>query len=124
MKIINTQKAPAAIGPYVQGVIHGNTVFVSGQLGIDMSTNELAENVEKQAKCSLNNMSEILKEAGTDKSKVLKTTIFLKSMSDFAVVNEVYAEFFEGKNPARSCIEVVALPKGGLVEIECIAAIE
>mgnify|MGYP000244931020 CR=1 FL=1 len=124
MKIINTQKAPAAIGPYVQGVIHGNTVFVSGQLGIDMSTNELAENVEKQAKCSLNNMSEILKEAGTDKSKVLKTTIFLKSMSDFAVVNEVYAEFFEGKNPARSCIEVAALPKGGLVEIECIAAIE
>lgn len=124
MKIINTQKAPAAIGPYVQGVIHGNTVFVSGQLGIDMSTNELAENVEKQAKCSLNNMSEILKEAGTDKSKVLKTTIFLKNMSDFAVVNEVYAEFFEGKNPARSCIEVAALPKGGLVEIECIAAIE
>ena len=89
-----------------------------------MSTNELAETVEKQAKCSLNNMSEILKEAGTDKSKVLKTTIFLKSMSDFAVVNEVYAEFFEGKNPARSCIEVAALPKGGLVEIECIAAIE
>jgi putative endoribonuclease L-PSP len=124
MKIINTQKAPAAIGPYVQGVIHGNTVFVSGQLGIDMSTNELAENVEKQARCSLKNMSEILKEAGTDKSKVLKTTIFLKNMSDFAVVNEVYAEFFEGKNPARSCIEVAALPKGGLVEIECIAAIE
>ena len=124
MKIINTQKAPAAIGPYVQGVIHGNTVFVSGQLGIDMSTNELAESVEKQARCSLKNMSEILKEAGTDKSKVLKTTIFLKNMSDFAVVNEVYAEFFEGKNPARSCIEVAALPKGGLVEIECIAAIE
>jgi len=67
---------------------------------------------------------QILKEAGTDKSKVLKTTIFLKNMSDFAVVNEVYAEFFEGKNPARSCIEVAALPKGGLVEIECIAAIE
>lgn len=124
MKIINTQKAPAAIGPYVQGVIHGNTVFVSGQLGIDMATNELAEDVEKQAKCSLNNMSEILKEAGTDKSKVLKTTIFLKNMSDFAVVNAIYAEFFEGKNPARSCIEVAALPKGGLVEIECIAAIE
>lgn len=121
--IVNTTKAPAAIGPYVQATKTENTLFVSGQLGIDMSTGELAKDVVEQTKCSLKNLNEILLEAGTDKTKVLKTTIFLKNMSDFAAVNQVYADYFEGANPARSCVAVAALPKDGLVEIECIAAL-
>lgn len=123
METINTTKAPAAIGPYVQAIKNDGTLYVSGQLGIDMATGELAENVVEQAKCSLKNLSEILAEAGTDKSKVIKTTIFLQSMSDFAAVNEVYAAFFGDRFPARSCVAVAALPKGALVEIECIAAL-
>ena len=123
-KVINTDKAPAAIGPYVQATTVGDMLFVSGQLGIDMATGEMPAGVKEQAECSLRNMGEILKAAGTDKSKVLKTTIFLTDMADFAVVNEVYGAFFEGENPARSCIAVAALPKAALVEIECIATLK
>lgn len=122
--IINTNNAPAAIGPYVQATTAGDLVFVSGQLGIDMSNGEMPATVKEQAECSLKNMGEILKAAGTDKSKVLKTTIFLTDMADFMTVNEVYANFFEGENPARSCIAVRALPKNALVEIECIATLK
>lgn len=122
-KIYNTDKAPAAIGPYVQATSTNDVLFVSGQLGIDMVTGEMPATVKEQAECSLKNMGEILKAAGTDKSKVLKTTIFLTDMADFATVNEVYGAFFEGENPARSCIAVSALPKNALVEIECIASL-
>lgn len=122
-KIYNTDKAPAAIGPYVQATSTNDVLFVSGQLGIDMATGEMPATVKEQAECSLKNMGEILKAAGTDKSKVLKTTIFLTDMADFATVNEVYGAFFEGENPARSCIAVSALPKNALVEIECIASL-
>lgn len=122
-QVINTPAAPAAIGPYVQGYKAGNTIFISGQLGIDMATGELAEGVEAQAKCSMANLGAILKEAGATPADVVKTTVFIANMADFAVVNQVYGEFFGGSFPARSCVEVGALPKGGLVEVECIAVI-
>ncbi|MBC3795643.1 RidA family protein [Acetobacterium tundrae] len=120
-KIINTEKAPAAIGPYVQAIAANGTLYVSGQLGINMETGEIPVGVADQARCSLKNMSAILSEAGIDYKSVIKTTIFLTDMGDFGTVNEVYGEFFQGENPARSCVAVKALPKDGKVEIECIA---
>lgn len=122
-QVINTSQAPAAIGPYVQGYKAGNTIYVSGQLGIDMATGELADGVEAQAKCSMANLGAILKEAGATPADVVKTTVFIASMGDFATVNKVYGEFFGENFPARSCIEVGALPKGGLVEVECVAVV-
>jgi 2-iminobutanoate/2-iminopropanoate deaminase len=118
-EIINTKEAPAAIGPYVQAVKSNGILFISGQLGIEAKTGDLPESVEEQAENSLKNLDAIMKEAGTDKSKVLKTTIFLADMGDFGKVNEIYGNYFEGNNPARSCYAVVGLPKGGKVEIEC-----
>lgn len=123
-KVINTPEAPAAIGPYVQAMATDSLLFVSGQLGIDMATGEIPECVREQAKNSLKNLGSILKEAGIGPENVLKTTVFLTDMADFAKVNELYAEFFNGANPARSCIAVSALPKGGRVEIECIATLK
>lgn len=120
-EIISTAKAPAAIGPYVQAVKNNGIVFLSGQLGFDMADGSIPDRVEEQAANSLKNLEAILHAAGTDKSRVLKTTIFLTDMNDFAKVNEVYAAFFEGANPARSCVAVAALPKGAKVEIECMA---
>lgn len=122
-EVINTPDAPAAIGPYVQGYKAGNMIFISGQLGIDMSTGELADGVEAQAKCSMANLGAILKAAGATPADVVKTTVFIANMADFATVNKVYGDFFGGSFPARSCVEVGALPKGGLVEVECIAAL-
>ena len=122
-KVFMTEKAPKAIGPYVQATeAHGN-IFVSGQLGIDMSTGQLGVDVVEQAKNSLRNMEQILLAAGSDKTKVLKCVIFLTDMNDFAAVNEVYAEFFGTEFPARSCVAVAALPKSAKVEIECIATV-
>lgn len=121
-QIINTEKAPAAIGPYVQATQTENLLFVSGQLGIDMQTGEMPDCVVEQAKCSMKNLGAILEEAGLTPADVLKTTVFLTDMADFAKVNEVYGAFFNGANPARSCIAVAALPKGAKVEVECIAA--
>ena len=119
---ISTSKAPAAIGPYSQGVDLGNMVFTSGQLGIDMSTGALPEGVEAQAKCSLENIKSILAEAGLGMENIIKTVVFIKDMNDFAAVNEVYAELMTGDvMPARSCVEVARLPKDALVEIEVIA---
>jgi len=119
---ISTQKAPAAIGPYSQGVDLGNIVFTSGQLGIDMATGTLPEGVEAQARCSLTNVRSILEEAGLTMNDIVKTLVFIKDMNDFAKVNAIYAEFINGDIlPARSCVEVAALPKGALVEIEAIA---
>ena len=123
MKTINTEKAPAAIGPYTQAKTVGNLVFTSGQIPIDPATGEFVEGgVEAQATQCIKNLSAVLETAGSDLTKVIKTTCFLKNMSDFAAFNAVYAQYFTEK-PARSCVEVSALPKGALVEIELIAEI-
>ena len=120
-KVINTAGAPAAIGPYVQAVQAGNMLFSSGQLGLVPETGELPEGIEAQTRQSLANIAAILEEAGFEKSDVVKTTVFIKNMGDFGKVNEIYAAFFGDAKPARSCVEVAALPKGGLVEIEFVA---
>lgn len=120
-EIISTTEAPAAIGPYVQAVKSNEILFLSGQLGFDMADGSIPEPVEEQAANALKNIGSILRAAGSDKRKVLKTTIFLTDMNDFAKVNEVYAAFFDGENPARSCVAVADLPKDAKVEIECIA---
>jgi endoribonuclease L-PSP, putative len=122
--IIHTEKAPAAIGPYVQGRRVGSLVFTSGQLGIeDVSTGELAVGIEAQTHASMKNLGEILKAAGADYSNIVKATIFVTDLGDFGTVNEIYASYFSGEYPARSCVQVAALPKAALVEIECIAEI-
>ena len=122
-KTITTAGAPAAVGPYCHAKLAGNTLYCSGQLGLAPETGALAEGVEAQAKQALENLGVILKEAGMDFSDVVKTTVFLKDMNDFAAMNTVYAAFFkEGHYPARSAVEVARLPKDALVEIEVIAA--
>lgn len=122
MKAIQTELAPAAIGPYSQAVEIGNLVFVSGQLPIDPQTGVFAsEEIKEQTRQSLKNISEILKAAGTDMSHIVKTTVFLADMADFAAMNEVYAEFFSAPFPARAAVAVRTLPKNALVEIECVA---
>ena len=121
-KIIATEKAPAAIGPYSQAIDCGTFLITSGQVPIDPATGELVPGgVTEQARQSLRNIKAILAQAGLTMDHVVKTTVFLKNMSDFAAMNAVYAEFFtEGQYPARSAVEVGALPKGALVEIETI----
>lgn len=124
MKAISTDKAPKAIGPYSQAVKQTgeSLVFVSGQLPIDPSTGNFAEGgIRELTRQSILNMESILAEAGTDLSHVLKTTVFLADMADFAAMNEVYSQFFKEPFPARSAVAVKTLPKGALVEIECIA---
>lgn len=121
-KHINVDKAPAAVGPYVHAVDLGNTVFVSGQLGIDPETGNLKEGVEEQMIQAMTNVGLILNAADYYYEDIIKTTIFLTDMNDFAKVNEIYGRFFKEFFPARSCIQVGALPKGGLVEVEVIAA--
>ena len=120
-KAIISEKAPAAVGPYVHAVEVGNMLFCSGQLGLDPTTGELAEGVEAQARQSLLNLGAVLNDAGYDFKDVVKTLIFIDNMDDFGKVNEIYAEFFNEWKPARSCVEVAKIPKGALVEIECIA---
>ena len=124
MKVIATEKAPAAIGPYVQAVADNGLLFISGQLGFDVEHGSvIPETVEEQAEWSCKNVGEILKAAGTDYEHVLKTTCFLADIADFGAFNEVYAKYFTSK-PARSCFAVKDLPKGALCEIEVIAAVE
>ncbi|MBR4869245.1 MAG: RidA family protein [Oscillospiraceae bacterium] len=125
-KCIKTDKAPAAIGPYSQGVQVGNLVYVSGQIPIDPATGAfVGDDIVSQTKQVLTNVSEVLAAAGTSMDKVVKTTVLLKNMGDFATVNEIYATFFTGEIlPARAAFEVAALPKGALVEIEAIAEVE
>lgn len=120
-QILFTESAPKAIGPYSQATRIGNAVFTSGQLGIDPATGKLADGVRAQAEQSMRNLGAILAEAGLDYTAIVKTTIFVQDLADFKTVNEVYASFFTGDYPARSCVQVAALPMGGLVEIECIA---
>ena len=123
IQIVHSPHAPEAIGPYSQAIIAAPFVFCSGQIGIDPATNALVDGVEKQTKQSLANMEAILVRAGFSPSKVAKTTIFLKSMDDFGAVNKIYGDFFGSHRPARSTVEVSNLPKGALVEIECIAVL-
>ena len=121
-KQINTAAAPAAIGPYSQAVEANGIVFVSGQLPIDPATGAFAEGgIKELTRQSLTNMKAILAEAGLTMANVVKTTVFLADMADFAEMNEVYASFFEGVCPARSAVAVKTLPKEARVEIECIA---
>ena len=119
--IISTPKAPAAIGPYSQAVRVGAALYTSGQLGLDPVTGTLPEGVEAQTRQSLSNIGAILDAAGYAVTDVVKTTVFIRSMDDFACVNAVYSAFFGDHKPARSCVEVSRLPKDGLVEIEVVA---
>lgn len=122
MQALHTDKAPAAVGPYSQAIEANGFIFASGQLPIDPSTNAFAEGgVKEQTRQSLTNARNVLAAAGVDLSHVVKTTVFLSDMDNFAAMNEVYAEFFKEPYPARSAIAVKALPKGALVEVECIA---
>ena len=121
-KIIVTDKAPAAIGPYSQAVEIGGFVFASGQIPIDPATGNIPEGIEAQAKQALTNVANLLDAAGLKMSDVVKTSVFIKNMDDFAKINEIYATFFEGDYPARSCVEVARLPKDVLIEVEVIAA--
>lgn len=122
-EVIATVNAPGAVGPYVQAVKAGGTVYCSGQLGIDPATGKLKEGVEEQAHQSMKNLGAVLKEAGSCYDCIVKTTIFLADMNDFAAVNQVYKSYFGESYPARSCVQVAKLPLGGLVEIECIAGL-
>ena len=119
--IIYTEKAPAAIGPYSQAICINGMLFTSGQLGIDPATGALPDGVEAQTEQSLKNLYAILTEAGCTKTDVVKTTVFIKNMSDFPTVNGIYERFFGDHKPARSCVEVARLPKDGLIEIEAVA---
>ncbi len=122
MKILHTDKAPAAVGPYCQAVQVGDMIFTSGQLAIDPANGNLInDDIEKATRRSLDNVKAILEEAGSSLEKVVKTTIFLDDMDNFARVNEVYGEYFSDHKPARSCIQVARLPKDAIVEIEVIA---
>ena len=123
MKVVATKNAPAALGPYSQGYVHGGIFYSAGQLGLDPVSGELAEGIEGQADQACKNVGAVLEEAGTSFDKVLKTTCFLAEMGDFAAFNEVYAKYFTSK-PARSCVAVKTLPKNALCEIEVIAAAE
>ncbi len=124
MTAIDTSKAPAAIGPYVQGVNLGQMIITSGQLPINPETGEMPTDVADQTLQSLKNGLAIIEEAGLAAKNIMKTTVFVKDLNDFGSVNEVYGKFFEDNNapfPARSCVEVARLPKDALVEIEMIA---
>ena len=125
MNNISTKNAPAAIGPYSQAIKVGNLIYTSGQIPIDPATGALvAGGIKEQTRQSLLNVQAILKEAGLSMSSVVKTTVFMADMNDFADMNAVYAEFFTEPYPARSAVAVKALPKGALVEIEVVAAVD
>ncbi|MBO7668935.1 MAG: RidA family protein [Firmicutes bacterium] len=118
---VSTDKAPGAIGPYSQAIKAGGLVFLSGQLPLDPASGQFPAGIAEQTRQSLTNAASILEAAGSGLDKVIKTTVFLADMNDFAAMNEVYATFFSGAYPARSAVQVARLPKDALVEIECIA---
>lgn len=120
-RIVKTEKAPQAIGPYSQAVEANGFLFISGQLGIDPESGNLPEGVEAQARQSMKNIGSILEAAGVEFSSVIRTGIFLSDMSDFQKVNEIYATFFADQYPARATIQVAGLPKNAAVEIEAVA---
>ena len=120
-KTISAPNAPAAVGPYCHAKLAGDTLYTSGQLGLIPATGELPQGVEAQAAQALDNLKAVLAAAGMGLEDVVKTTVFLADMNDFAAINAVYAQYFPGEAPARSCVQVAALPKGGLFEIEAVA---
>lgn len=120
-KTITADNAPAAVGPYCHAKLAGDTLYCSGQLGLVPATGELAQGVEAQARQALDNLGAVLKAAGMDYGNVVKTTVFLADMGDFAAINAIYADYFATEPPARSCVQAGALPKGGLFEIEAVA---
>jgi 2-iminobutanoate/2-iminopropanoate deaminase len=120
-QVIRSNSAPAAIGPYSQAIRAGQFIFASGQLGLDPSTGKLQDGVEAQTRQALANVTAVLAAAGSSTDKIVKTTLFLANMADFAAVNAIYGEHFAHEPPARSTVQVAALPLGGLVEIEVIA---
>lgn len=120
-EIIVAENAPAAIGPYSHAVVTNDMVFTSGQLGLIPETGKLPEGVEAQTEQALINLRNVLKASGTDMEHVVKTTVFVQDLADFAKVNAIYAKFFATNPPARSCVQVAKLPAGGLVEIEAVA---
>ncbi|MCL2840439.1 MAG: RidA family protein [Defluviitaleaceae bacterium] len=123
-KTINTEKAPAAIGPYVQATVDNGTVYVSGQLPIDPATGEFVPGgIEEQTTQVMKNLEAILEAAGSGMDKLLKCTILLTDMANFSKMNDIYASFFKGEPPARICYQVTALPKGAIVEIDAIAVV-
>ena len=121
MKVIYTPNAPAAIGPYSQGMVSGSTAYCSGQIPVNPATGEVPEGITAQAEQSCKNVAAVLEAAGSGLDKIVKTTCFMDNMNDFAKMNEVYASFFSGDYPSRSAVEVAKLPKGALIEIEAIA---
>ena len=124
MKIVATEKAPKALGPYSQGYVHNGVLYTAGQIAINPEVNDVeATTIEAQTEQVCKNLGEVLKEAGTSFDKVLKTTCFLADMADFAAFNAVYEKYFTSK-PARSCVAVAALPKAAKVEIECIVSLK
>lgn len=122
-QIVSSPQAPKALGPYSHAVRVGNFVHTSGQLGLDPQSNELCEGIEAQTRQALQNQAHVLEAAGTSLANVVKTIVFLQDICDFTAMNTVYAEFFPKDPPARSTVAVAALPKGGRVEIECVAVI-
>ena len=121
MTHVSTPNAPAALGPYSQAVDTGSTVYCSGQLGVDPATGNLAGGVQAQTHQALKKLQAVLNEAGLSLDNVVKTTVFVQDLADFGTVNEIYGTYFHGGFPARSCVQIAALPKNALVEIECIA---
>lgn len=119
--VISTDKAPAAIGPYSQAIEVNGMVFTSGQIPVNPATGEIPEGVEAQANQAFSNLKALLEASGSDMAKVIKTTVFIKNMNDFAKINEVYANYFVQPFPSRSCVEVARLPKDVLLEVEAIA---
>ena len=121
VKTITAPAAPAAVGPYCHAKLCGDTLYCSGQLGLDPATGALADGVEAQARQALENLGAVLAAAGMGYADVVKTTVFLADIGDFAAVNAVYADYFQAESPARSCVQAGALPKGGLFEMEAVA---
>ncbi|NLG05289.1 MAG: RidA family protein [Clostridia bacterium] len=120
-KVISTPKAPAAIGPYSQAIEVGDLIFTSGMIPVIPETGEVVKGLEAQAAQALSNVKSLLESQGSSMNKIIKTTVFIKNMGDFAKINEIYATYFEESFPARSCVEVARLPKDVLLEIEAIA---
>lgn len=124
MRVIQTSQAPAAIGPYSQGLVVNNMLYSSGQIPLKPNGELVVGSVEKQTEQVLKNIDAVLKEAGSSRENVIKTTVFIKDMNDFPLMNAVYDKYFSGHKPARSCVEVARLPKDVLVEIEVVALVK
>ncbi len=122
-KVISTDKAPSAIGPYSQAIEAGGFIFTSGVIPVDPQTGEIGERIEEQARQAFTNLCNLIEASGSYVSQVVKTTVFIKDMEDFTRINEIYAEFFKEPFPARSCVEVARLPKDVKLEIEAVVAV-